>query len=244
MTEKDITETIESDWDRFYRDFPEIYDEFGRVPKTPTAVQVVQQHFPMQGKTVLDVGSGTGLSTFELAQYTAQVTGVEPEDAMREVAEREAERLGIGNVSFIHGWAEKLPLPDKSVDMVTAITLASLYTEENILGFIRESERVVKPGGVVLTVDLASRWYGGELAEVILEKPRAEMEDELRDLLFPRFGYSLIEFYADQDYGTVEKAVRTYGFIFGKNAIEYIRQHNKTIIRWKINMHYKVIERR
>ena len=36
----------------FYRDYPEIYDRFGRVPKTPTAVEALHHHFPLTGKTV------------------------------------------------------------------------------------------------------------------------------------------------------------------------------------------------
>lgn len=241
MPESGIPETIESRWDIFYRDYPEIYDRFGRVVKHPTAVEVINQHFPLAGKTILDVGSGTGLSTFELASYARQVIGIEPEGAMRAVAERAAAEQGIPNVRFLEGWAEALPMEDRSVDMVVAITLASLYTEENIISFAREGERVVRPGGIVLTVDLASQWYGGDLAEVILGIPREQMEIDLRDQLFPGLGYDCIEFFASQDYGTVENAVQTYGFIFGKKAIDYLREHQKTVINWKINIHYKQV---
>ncbi len=241
MPETKIPETIENRWDIFYQDYPEIYDRFGRIPKRPTAVEMINQLFPLARKTVVDVGSGTGLSTFELAGYASQVIGIEPEKAMREVAARSMVEQGITNCHFLEGWAEALPLEDHSVDLVAAITLASLYKEKNILDFIRESERVVRPGGVVLTVDLASQWYGGDLAEVILGMPRDQMNIELRDQLFPKAGYQCTEFYATQDYGSVENAVQTYGFIFGKKAIEYIREHQKTIINWKINIHHKTI---
>ncbi len=242
MSPTNIPETIENQWDIFYRDYPEIYDRFGRIVKRPTAVEMINQHFPLAGKTILDVGSGTGLSTFELASYAHLVIGVEPEEAMRAVAKRYAVEQGITNVRFLGGWAEALPLEDRSVDMVVAITLASLYSEENIVRFAHESERVVKPGGVVLAVDLASRWYGGELAEIILGMPREQMEIDERDRFFPQLGYTCIECFTTQDYGTVENAVQTYGFIFGKKAIDYIRQHQKTIIEWKVNIHYKQTE--
>jgi ubiquinone/menaquinone biosynthesis C-methylase UbiE len=239
MPSAELPETIENQWNIFYRDYPEIYDRFGKVMKQPTAVQEINRHFPLAGLNILDVGSGTGLSTFELAQYAQSVVGIEPEAAMRTIAEQEASRLGITNVRFLEGWAEALPIPGRSVDMVAAITLASLGSEGGITGFAREAERVVKPGGVVLTVNIASRWYGGELSEVILGLPRDRMELDLLDKLFPELGYSLIEFFASQDYGTVENCVQTYGFIFGKKAIDHIRAHHITNITWKINIHYK-----
>ena len=48
--------------------------------------------------------------------------------------------------------------------------------------------------------------------------------------------------FMDQDYGTVEKAVRTYGFIHSKRAIDYIREHSITKIRWKARARFKIVE--
>lgn len=238
---KEILETIENRWDVLYRDYPEIYEKFARIPKQPTVFEVIQQHFPLEGKTILDVGSGTGLSTFELAKYAHYVIGIEPETSMRDIAIRTAQDQNITNVRFMEGRAEDLPLDDESVDIVTAIGLASLHNEENIMRFIQESERVVRKGGIVLTANLASRWYGGELTPVILNKPREEMQDNIRDRVFPRYRYKHIDFFSTQDYGTVENAVKTYGFIHGRNAIEYIKKHKKTVIKWKARIHYKTI---
>ena len=242
MTKKTIPETIENRWDILYRDYPEIYDRFGKVPKTPTAVEVVHQHFPLGGKTVADIGCGSGLSTFELSRVAARVIGVEPEAAMRQIAEQEAREQGLKNVEFCEGWAEKMPLPDQSVDAVVAVTLASLYSQEGIAAYVREAERVVRPGGIVLAVDIASGWYGGDLADIILEKPRAEMGLEPPDQYFPELGYKRINFFTRQDYGSLENILETYGFIFGKNAIDYIREHNITVINWKFSIHYRWVQ--
>ena len=45
----------------------------------------------------------------------------------------------------------------------------------------------------------------------------------------------------DQDYGTVERAVRTYGFIHSKRVIDHIREHNITNIRWKTRVRFKTV---
>ena len=233
-------ETIENRWDILYRDYAEVYEAFASVPKTPRAIDVINARFPLGGKTVVDVGSGTGQSTFQLAEFAGSVIGVEIEPSMLEVAKATARSRAIENVRFVGGAAEQLPLKSGSVDLVAAMTLASLHNEENVTAFARESERVVKPGGLVLTVNIAPQWYGGDLAPVIYGKPRSEIPAEnLRDLVFDRLGYAHFDYFSTQDYGTVEQAVRTYGFIFGKNAIDHIVAHGKTVIKWKIRISYK-----
>jgi len=231
--------TIENRWDVLYRDYPEIYEEFGRVPKTPSAFTVIDRLFHLKGKTILDVGSGTGLSSFELARCAAQVTGVEPEENMRKIAVKHAAEEKIDNVNFLPGWAEAIPLEDQSVDIVTAITLASLHSQENIAAFASEALRVVKPGGMVLALDIAPRWYGGELASVILGKARKLEDETLRDVVFGKLDFRYKDFYNFQDYGTIDKIVATYGFIFGQIAIDYLHAHHKTTIKWKWRIHYK-----
>jgi ubiquinone/menaquinone biosynthesis C-methylase UbiE len=233
--------TIENRWDIFYRDYPEIYEEFGCIPKSPSAFDVIDRLFHLKGKTVLDVGSGTGLSTFDLARRAAWVTGVEPEENMRRIALKNAAEQNITNVNFLSGWAEALPVQDQSVDMLTAITLASLYSQENIAAFAREALRVVKPGGIVMALDIAPRWYGGDLAPVILGKNRQLEDETLRDEVLEKLDFRHKDFYNFQDYGTLDHIVATYGFIFGQAAIDYLRAHHKTTIKWKWRIHYRQV---
>ena len=233
--------TIENRWDVLYRDYPEVYEEFGRVPKTPSPFAVIDRLFHLKGKTILDVGSGTGLSSFEMARRAVWITGVEPEENMRKIAVENAARQKIDNVNFLPGRAEALPVKDQSVDMVTAITLASLYSQDNIAAFASEALRVVKPGGTVLALDIAPRWYGGDLAPVILGKARQLEDERLRDVVLGKLDFRHNDFYNLQDYGTLEKIVATYGFIFGQAAIDYLRAHHKTTIKWKWRIHYKQV---
>ena len=174
-----------------------------------------------------------------MARCATYVIGVEPEENMRKIAVNNAARQKIDNVFFLPGWAEALPLEDHSVDMVTAITLASLYSQENIAAFAREALRVVKPGGTVLAVDIAPGWYGGELAPVILGKAKKLEDETLRDLILGKLDFRHKDFYNLQDYGTLDKIVATYGFIFGQAAIDYLHTHQKTTIKWKWRIHYK-----
>ncbi len=237
-----MIETIENDWDLLFRDYPEIYDEFARVEMKPSIPEVINTHFPLKGKIVLDVGCGTGVPTFKLAEYASSVIGVEPERSMRDVAVSYAREKAITNVELLDGRAEDLPLPEHSVDMVTAITLQTLHNEENIRRFVQEAERVVRPGGIIVSLNITPTWYGGELGPIIYGKPRRLIllpDEEERDRVFGGLGFSHRDVDCLHYYGSVEKAVRTYGFIFGKKAIDYIKANEKTVIKFRYRLHYK-----
>jgi hypothetical protein len=101
-------------------------------------------------------------------------------------------------------------------------------------------ERVVRPGGLVLRADVAPGWYGGHLNPVITGQPRDEtVREGLRDHVLAGLGHEAWDAFLDQDYGTVERLVRTYGFIHSKRVIDYAREHGVTTIRWKVRARFK-----
>jgi SAM-dependent methyltransferase len=65
------------------------------------------------GLRVLDLGAGTGKLTAQLADLGADVTAVEPDEAMLSELRRQ-----VPSVRALHSPAEAIPLPDSSVDAV------------------------------------------------------------------------------------------------------------------------------
>ncbi len=235
-------ETIENRWDILYRDYPEVYDRFAKVKKKPSISEVLPEMFNLRGKRIADVGSGTGLSTFNLAKYAKCVIGIEPEDSMRNLAVQNAEKRRINNVEFRKGTAENMPLNDDAVDVVVAVTAASFYKKENIELFVVEAERALTDDGLTISVDVAPGWYGGDLAPVILGRSRRQKDSDteiVRNESFTALGFNHRDIYQTQDYGSMEKMLSTYGFIFGRKAINHIVSHQKTIIKWKFRTYYK-----
>jgi ubiquinone/menaquinone biosynthesis C-methylase UbiE len=243
IEEKTKPETIENRWDILYRDYPEIYDEFASFPYDPPMIEVIHAMFDLSGKEIVDIGSGSGLSTFPLAKYAKRVIGVEPEKAMRELAEKKALELGIRNTKFIEGRAEAIPLDGKSVDVVTAFT-ATLHPPKRMVPlFVAEASRITKYGGLVLAIDIAPGWYGGELAEIIGDED-ADTESWVKHGAFvDDAGFSYKDIDQSQDYGSLEKIIGTYGFIFGRKAIDHLRTHKKTTIKWRFRIFYKTVEK-
>ena len=238
MPDRKRPESLEGRWDLLYRDYPAVYEEFGRIPKTPDLIDVIAERFPLSGQTVADVGSGTGLSTFKLARYAVQVIGVEIEPSMIAVARESALDLGVENVRFELGDAAHLPLENRSVDAAIAITLA----DRDVRATAAEMARVVRPGGLVLRADVAPGWYGGDLNPIITGQPRDETPvPGSRDALLTELGYEMLDVFLDQDYGSVERLVRTYGFIHSKRVIDHCRENRITTIRWKFRARFKVI---
>jgi ubiquinone/menaquinone biosynthesis C-methylase UbiE len=226
-TARDLPETIEHRWDILYRDYPEVYDAFASFPYRPRPVDVVQEHFELRGRRVVDIGSGSGRSTLAVAEYAAHVIGVEPEAGMLALAREAARRSGAANVEFVQGTKEQIPLPDASVDMLTSFTAGVE---------VAEARRVVRPGGPIVSVDIPPRAYGGDLNSV-LQHPTPELGRWTRYL--QEEGFAFLDFDSVQEYGSVDDIVRTYGFIHGRRAIEHLRETGRTSIRWRFRLHHR-----
>jgi ubiquinone/menaquinone biosynthesis C-methylase UbiE len=225
---KRYPKTIDNAWGVLYRDYPEVYDAFSSFTHDPRWIDVVGHVFPLAGKVVADIGSGTGESSFALAEHAAYVVGVEPEAAMRAVAEEARSERQLTNVTFTVGSAGAIPLADESVDVVIAVT-APLD--------VAEALRVLRPGGLVLCLDIAPDWYGGELNEVI-NVPTPDITERNRQLL-EEWGFSYLDYDAVQEYGSTTNIVGTYGFIFGQKAIDRLERTGQTAIRWRFRIHHR-----
>jgi SAM-dependent methyltransferase len=90
---------------------------------------------------VLDLGAGTGILTASLAALGHRVTAVEPDAGMR--AELSAR---LPQVTVLDGNAERIPLPDASVDAVAVGQAFHWFDQDRALP---ELARVLRPGGVV-----------------------------------------------------------------------------------------------
>jgi hypothetical protein len=77
----------------------------------------------------------------------------------------------------------------------------------------------------------------GELNQII-SNPTPELTAGNRRLV-EELGFSRLEFDSIQEYGSTENIVRTYGFIFGRNAIDHLKRSGKTSIRWRFYLHYR-----
>jgi SAM-dependent methyltransferase len=91
------------------------------------------------GRTVVELGSGTGKFTRALAPLGATRVAVEPTAGMRRVFERT-----VPEVPVLDGTAEAIPLPDAFAD---AVVCAQAFHWFRTVPALREIRRVLRPGG-------------------------------------------------------------------------------------------------
>jgi SAM-dependent methyltransferase len=94
---------------------------------------------PPGARRVLDLGAGTGQLTRQLAARGLEVTAVEPSEGMRDQLAR-----SLPSVRVLHGWAEDIPLSDRSVD---AVVMAQAWHWVDVKRAVPEVARVLAPAG-------------------------------------------------------------------------------------------------
>lgn len=130
----------------------------------------------LEGKTVLDLGSGTGRDCFLLSKLVGpkgRVIGIDMTDEQIAVAQKyvkyHTEKFGYSepNITFIKGYIEDLEsigIKNSSIDLVTSNCVINLSPNKERV--FSEIFRVLKPGGELYFSDVfASRRIPKELAE-------------------------------------------------------------------------------
>ena len=128
--------------------FAECYD--GARPQPPAVIVDVLTHMAgvEEPALVVDIGSGTGLSTRIWGGRAREIIGIEPNPDMRAEAERQtpADR----DVSYREGTSTQTGLPDECADIVTAVQSLHWMEPE---GTFAEAARVLRPCGVFSAID-------------------------------------------------------------------------------------------
>ena len=109
----------------------------------PTALAELRE-----GEVVLDLGSGGGIDVLLSARRvgpTGKAYGLDMTDDMLALARRNAEEANVGNVEFLRGRIEEIPLPSNSVDVIISNCVVNLSGDKRRV--LQEAFRVLKPGG-------------------------------------------------------------------------------------------------
>jgi demethylmenaquinone methyltransferase / 2-methoxy-6-polyprenyl-1,4-benzoquinol methylase len=126
------------------------YDRVGAalsLGQDPLWRRFLVSRVPRDGGHVLDVATGTGLVAAELVRRGFTVTGVDQSAGM---LSRARQRFG-DRMELVEASADSLPFDDGSFDHVTFTYLLRYVDDPGAT--LRELARVVRPGGVVASLE-------------------------------------------------------------------------------------------
>ena len=135
----------------FYRNhiYPHLISMLGN-PKPIRKVR--QQIIPLAQGEILEIGVGPGVNFVHYdPERVSKVYALEPNPAMIRLAERRRRRTKL-DVEFLDLPGEGIPLHDGTVD--TVVSTFTLCTIPGVVEAIRGIERVLRPSGKLIFVEL------------------------------------------------------------------------------------------
>ena len=137
-------------WELLYRLEPELYDRLASAERLHPGVV---GWLPCAVERIAEVGAGTGRLTLELIDRGREVVAVEPARPLRQILRRKLAAADHGNrARVIHGFFDRLPLPDDVADLVVSCSAFTPDPEHGGEAGLAEMERVCRPGGCVAII--------------------------------------------------------------------------------------------
>lgn len=122
---------------------PSVYDKLPFLNWDPNELLGLTD---ITGKTVIDVGAGTGKLTFLVAEKASAVFAVEPVTNLRNFIKKKAAARNLKNVYTVDGLITEIPFPPNFADIIMAGHVFGEYLEREY----QQLSRVTKPGGMIL----------------------------------------------------------------------------------------------
>lgn len=118
-----------------------------------TYLETIQTRVSFAGKTILEIGCGTGTRTSAISKIALHVTAVDPSE--ENIEQAKVALSGSGNVDFLVASAEVLPFDGALFDIVF-FTLSFHHVPAGLMNTaLDEAIRVVRPGGHIVFLEPA-----------------------------------------------------------------------------------------
>lgn len=139
----------QSNVDRF-SGYENTYDQYR--PEAPEQViHILTGYLQQKPNLVVDIGCGTGLSSFVWKDHAHRIIGIEPNDDMRgRAVEKLQEYENTDHMTFIAGYSNQIALETGSVDIITC---SQSFHWMEPASTLKEAARLLHPGGAFAVYD-------------------------------------------------------------------------------------------
>tara|TARA_B100001057_G_scaffold497426_1_gene601498 strand:- start:910 stop:1656 length:747 start_codon:yes stop_codon:yes gene_type:complete len=128
----------------FSDNFPELYENEGRKLKALKTIKILQDYKgSLESCKLLDIGSSTGIMTYEYSKYFKSTLGIDIDQAAVNFS---LKNFKSDSLDFICTPIEKLHIDDNYFDIITCSHIYEHVPDANQL--MAEIYRLLKPGGV------------------------------------------------------------------------------------------------
>jgi SAM-dependent methyltransferase len=132
-------------------------------------VQRIRNFIP-PGARVLSIGCGIGDTELLLAPHVTHVTGVDLSPAAIAEANRAAARLGLGNVRFLEGAWQNLPVSQEKFDAVLSIFFLHHLPDAQLEAFPSQLGILLGPGGLFYALEPSARRLSGFVGRLVVPR--------------------------------------------------------------------------
>jgi ubiquinone/menaquinone biosynthesis C-methylase UbiE len=139
---------------RQFRRQADAYERLASVTDAEALARLVAVSGAGAKDRVLDVACGPAFLTMTFAERCAAVVGVDGTDVFLDHARAAARRRDLGNVRFVLGDVERMPLADRSFDVASCRAAFHHFPSPEVV--LREMVRVTRPGARLLIADQVS----------------------------------------------------------------------------------------
>ncbi|RED58123.1 class I SAM-dependent methyltransferase [Cohnella lupini] len=211
------------DHEKVYRQEAAQYHEL--IAKQPDLKTVIEEIRPIKGLDIVDLGAGTGRLTMVFAPESLSIIALDASAAMLEITAERLSVAGLRNGSTQVSDHRKLPLPDRSADVVVSGWSICYLTNKNIPEWehnldevIREIKRILRPGGTVVILETMGTGFETPNPPDFLLPYYAALVD--------KYGFSFRWIRADYEFESIGQAERLTRFFFGDELADRVVEQN------------------
>jgi ubiquinone/menaquinone biosynthesis C-methylase UbiE len=129
--------------------FTDCYDKY-RPEAPPLVIDILSTYLGKRPSVVVDIGSGTGLSTFVWKDHADLTIGIEPNNDMLEKAREKQQHNSTNNIQFVCGYSNQTGLESNFADIITCSQSFHWMEPTSTLA---EISRVLSDSGVFAAYD-------------------------------------------------------------------------------------------